>query len=195
LFVDQRGRLRTGLSDASTGTGLKSYNVWGDYNTNLDDNGFLKSSSATSGSALVRSDFPVGIPQPWPTNTAPAGWLKCNGAAFDKAKYPLLAVAYPSGTLPDLRGVFIRGWDDGRGLDAGRALLTYAADKLKKHHHSLLFGNGDGSGTPAVHELYRKNSATTYFAAGGGSGIYISEEGANETAPCNIAFNYIVRAA
>jgi len=66
------------------------------------------------------SALPVGVPVPWPAATAPGGWLKCNGAAFDKAKYPRLAVAYPSGKLPDLRGEFLRGWDDGRGVDPGR---------------------------------------------------------------------------
>ncbi|WP_249531349.1 phage tail protein [Escherichia coli] len=43
------------------------------------------------------------------------GWLKCNGAAFSSEKYPNLAKVYPTLKLPDLRGEFIRGWDDGRG--------------------------------------------------------------------------------
>ena len=141
------------------------------------------------------SALPVGVPISWPSAAPPTGWLKCNGATFDKVKYPKLATAYPSGSLPDLRGVFIRGWDDGRGLDSGRAILSYAADKMRKHTHALLFGNGDGVKTPAVHESYRKSSETTYFAHSGSSGVYLSEEGQNETAPCNTAFNYIVRAA
>uniref|UniRef100_UPI003F56E7D2 phage tail protein n=1 Tax=Siccibacter turicensis TaxID=357233 RepID=UPI003F56E7D2 len=69
------------------------------------------------------SALPVGVPVPWPSATLPAGWLKYNGAAFDKTRYPKLAAVYPSGVLPDLRGEFIRGWDDGRGVDAGRELL------------------------------------------------------------------------
>nr|WP_286037092.1 phage tail protein [Enterobacter roggenkampii] len=68
--------------------------------------------------------IPAGFPLPWPAATPPTGWLKCNGAAFDKAKYPKLAAVYSSGNLPDLRGEFLRGWDDGRGIDSGRALLT-----------------------------------------------------------------------
>ncbi|HEE0090235.1 TPA: tail fiber protein, partial [Citrobacter freundii] len=139
--------------------------------------------------------LPVGVPVPWPTAIPPAGFLKCNGAPFSLAQYPKLAVAYPSGILPDLRGVFIRGWDDGRGLDSGRAILSYAADKMRKHTHGFLFGNGDGTATPAVHEQSRKAAATTYYAVSGSSGVYITEEGQNETAPCNTAFNYIVRAA
>ncbi|RJT40508.1 phage tail protein [Rahnella woolbedingensis] len=140
-------------------------------------------------------DLPVGIPLPWPTATPPVGWLKCNGAAFDKAKYPKLATAYPSGNLPDLRGVFIRGWDDGRGIDTGREVLNYAQDKLRKHTHAFLFGSGDGQKVPAVNEEYRQGAANVYYAATGDSGLYITEEGQNETAPCNLAFNYIVRAA
>ncbi|HHR7388119.1 TPA: phage tail protein [Salmonella enterica subsp. enterica serovar Cotham] len=153
-------------------------------------NCFSKNLGLGEGSAL-----PVGVPVPWPTAIPPAGFLKCNGAPFSLAQYPKLAVAYPSGILPDLRGVFIRGWDDGRGLDSGRAILSYAADKMRKHTHGFLFGNGDGTATPAVHEQSRKAAATTYYAVSGSSGVYITEEGQNETAPCNTAFNYIVRAA
>ncbi|MBO8136451.1 tail fiber protein, partial [Dickeya fangzhongdai] len=46
----------------------------------------------------------AGIPLPWPQATPPAGWLKCNGQAFDKNAFPKLALAYPGGVLPDLRG-------------------------------------------------------------------------------------------
>ncbi|EKK0965597.1 phage tail protein, partial [Escherichia coli] len=70
------------------------------------------------------SALPVGVPVPWPSATPPTGWLKCNGAAFSAEEYPELAKVYPTNKLPDLRGEFIRGWDDGRGVDAGRQLLS-----------------------------------------------------------------------
>ncbi|EPB4725220.1 phage tail protein, partial [Escherichia coli] len=70
------------------------------------------------------SALPVGVPVPWPSATPPAGWLKCNGAPFTTSQYPKLATVYPSGVLPDLRGEFLRGWDDGRGVDVGRAILS-----------------------------------------------------------------------
>lgn len=86
---------------------------------------------------LLESDIdkfiPVGFPLPWPQATPPSGWLKCNGATFDKAKYPKLAAAYPGGTLPDLRGEFLRGWDDGRGVDAGRAIMTAQGFAFEDH--------------------------------------------------------------
>ncbi|WP_438410457.1 tail fiber protein [Escherichia coli] len=70
------------------------------------------------------SALPVGVPVPWPTATPPAGWLKCDGRAFTKEQYPVLARVYPTLRLPDLRGEFIRGWDDGRKVDTGRSLLS-----------------------------------------------------------------------
>ncbi len=70
------------------------------------------------------SALPVGVPVPWPSVTPPTGWLKCNGAAFSAEEYPELAKVYPTNKLPDLRGEFIRGWDDGRGIDSGRTLLS-----------------------------------------------------------------------
>ncbi|MEI1531002.1 tail fiber protein, partial [Escherichia coli] len=48
----------------------------------------------------------------------------CDGRAFTKEQYPVLARVYPTLRLPDLRGEFIRGWDDGRKVDTGRSLLS-----------------------------------------------------------------------
>ena len=88
------------------------------------------------------SALPVGVPVPWPSATPPTGWLKCNGAAFSAEEYPELAKAYPTNKLPDLRGEFIRGWDDGRGVDAGRALLSLQNDSFKAHRHESFFYAG-----------------------------------------------------
>ncbi|EMC6740080.1 phage tail protein, partial [Escherichia coli] len=144
------------------------------------------------------SALPVGVPVPWPSATPPTGWLKCNGAAFSAVEYPKLAKAYPTNKLPDLRGEFIRGWDDGRGIDTGRALLNIQSDDIKKFELKY-FGPGGGPGT-----------ATVFALQNGVSGIYttgINQEGGSttanafqipgglETRPRNIAFNYIVRAA
>lgn len=140
--------------------------------------------------AIVREDAPVGIPQPWPLVTAPLGWLICNGATFDKAMYPYLASAYPSGKLPDLRGEFIRGWDNGRGVDPGRSLLAWQDDMIKKHSHTLgTYKSVDaGIKMPVTAGAELSNS-------GVGGAMYTGEAGSSETRPSNIAFNYIVRAA
>ncbi|SRY11998.1 variable tail fiber protein [Escherichia coli] len=88
------------------------------------------------------SALPVGVPVPWPSATPPTGWLKCNGAAFSAEEYPELAKAYPTNKLPDLRGEFIRGWDDGRGVDAGRVLLSLQDDSFEAHRHESFFYAG-----------------------------------------------------
>ena len=81
-----------------------------------------KKANATDFNAL--HDLFIGVPIPYPSYAVPTGCLVMNGQRFDKARYPKLAQKYPSGELPDLRGEFIRGWDIGRGVDVGRALLS-----------------------------------------------------------------------
>lgn len=132
------------------------------------------------------SALPVGVPVPWPSATPPTGWLKCNGAAFTASQYPKLALAYPALRLPDLRGEFIRGWDDGRGVDSGRVLLTSQGGSIESHAHNY-------SGTQSVTNG-NVWSNTTGDGTRGFSGN-TSSYGGSETRPRNIAFNYIVRAA
>ena len=154
------------------------------------------------------SALPVGVPVPWPSATPPTGWLKCNGAAFDKVKYPHLATAYPSGKLPDLRGEFIRGWDDGRGIDAGRALLSIQTGMLEKHRHIVVANNGyDSKEEWELATIFRRayTQGRGLDAADAGGTLIpsptlhtrgsIGNTGGSETRPRNIAFNYIVRAA
>ncbi|EFB6598407.1 tail fiber protein [Escherichia coli] len=152
------------------------------------------------------SALPVGVPVPWPSATPPTGWLKCNGAAFSAEEYPELAKAYPTNKLPDLRGEFIRGWDDGRNVDAGRALLSQQGDAMQKISGTVADNamgvSASGSGAMTITGA----SGTTYYASAAASSSYIYYKTigidsslvartANENRPRNIAFNYIVRAA
>ncbi|EPZ8003485.1 TPA: tail fiber protein [Escherichia coli] len=138
------------------------------------------------------SALPVGVPVPWPLETPPTGWLKCNGAAFSSEKYPNLAKVYPTNKLPDLRGEFIRGWDDGRGVDNGRALLS----SQEATNFSQRAGNiGDGAGHAInFHDGIVGNqpgfSRFNFTSNSVGDGINFVA-----VRPRNIAFNYIVRAA
>ena len=137
------------------------------------------------------SALPVGVPVPWPSATPPTGWLKCNGAAFSAEEYPELAKVYPTNKLPDLRGEFIRGWDDGRGVDPGRLILSSQLHMLASHSHTLV--SWPSSGNPASH-------GGAQDANGGNGQAYQSNSpvlpsGGTETRPRNVAFNYIVRAA
>lgn len=142
--------------------------------------------------ADIDTYIPVGFPLPWPQATAPDGWLKCNGAPFDKVKYPKLAVAYPSGNLPDLRAEFIRGWDDGRGADSGRSVLT-AQDatwiqpniETNAATSGIVLGNGEAEFNIGV--MGAVTSMSNIGNKGPRNRWYVR--------PRNMAFNYIVRAA
>ncbi|MEB7239061.1 tail fiber protein [Escherichia coli] len=158
------------------------------------------------------SALPVGVPVPWPSATPPTGWLKCNGAAFSAVEYPKLAKAYPTNKLPDLRGEFIRGWDDGRGVDSGRSLLSAQNSLSFDHRHFLPTAYGSG-GDGLMSAVFKDdNSAMSYYPAGTNeynsspsSGTILqtysarntdgSDKFGNESRPRNISFNYIVRAA
>ena len=149
------------------------------------------------------SALPVGVPVPWPSATPPTGWLKCNGAAFSAEEYPELAKVYPTNKLPDLRGEFIRGWDDGRGVDAGRQLLSSQGDAIRNIEG---FANGGiGMSFDAIGGAFydagprsaRMPNNTTIIDKTDDLGFDASRvvPTANENRPRNIAFNYIVRAA
>ena len=148
------------------------------------------------------SALPVGVPVPWPTATAPTGWLKCNGAAFTAAQYPKLAVAYPSLVLPDLRGEFIRGLDDSRGVDSGRVLLSSQGDAIRNITGQFGFvSNGFATVATGVFSLLALATTGQTVQTQSNSYAKVSMDAsaqvptATENRPRNIAFNYIVRAA
>ncbi|EFG2026647.1 phage tail protein [Escherichia coli] len=99
----------------------------------------------------------IGIPFFWPLaampNTVMDEWsdmvfLKPNGASFSAATYPKLAKVWPGLVIPDMRGEFPRIWDDGRGVDSGRALLSYQGDASRNITGS--FGGTTNNGTCSV---------------------------------------------
>ncbi|MDE9448179.1 tail fiber protein, partial [Xenorhabdus bovienii] len=87
---------------------------------------------------------PVGVPLPYPHRHTPAGYLSCTGREFDKSLYPRLAEVYPNGRTPDLRGEFIRGWDDSRGIDPGRECGTWQGDAIRNIMGDVSFGGDYG---------------------------------------------------
>lgn len=176
-----------------TNKGVADWNVSNlltDKNTVTDRNGCIRTLNSNE-----LSDYPVGAPIPWPQATPPAGYLVCNGQSFNKASYPLLAKAYPSGVLDDLRAEFIRGLDAGRGIDVGRAVRSSQSDMYKSHKHMR---NSEGFEESAnvgadggFMGNYPGNSSNSYIR----KYREVEASGGNETRPRNIAFLYIVRAA
>ncbi|ECI5744753.1 phage tail protein [Salmonella enterica] len=129
---------------------------------------------------------PVGAAIAWPSDNIPAGYALMQGQSFDKSAYPLLAIAYPSGVIPDMRGWTIKGKPA-----SGRAVLSQEMDGNKRHSHSARaqdtdlgtkntssfdYGSkGSDSGGNHAHEFgsyvnsYWGDSNHTSFLAGGGA--------------------------
>lgn len=149
--------------------------------------------------------------------TAPAGWLKANGAAVSRTAYAALFAAigttYGAGdgrstfNLPDLRGEFIRGWDDGRGVDTGHLFGSAQADAMRQHYHGIGYispNNDDGAfvvrnwttaeqqnlqfingnGNSAIRTLSASSNLSTTNAI---------DEAAGETRPRNVALLAIIK--
>lgn len=147
----------------------------------------------------------IGIPFFWPSATMPnivmPEWadmvfLKFNGATFSGTTYPKLALVIPSLKLVEARGEFLRIWDDGRGVDAGRTLLSAQADQNAAHSHNLLLSAGTaGSGNVVGIDGSLNGVYTTAILQPDGSGLTaIATTGGNESRPRNVAFNFLVRA-
>ncbi len=143
--------------------------------------------SGTSGVPPTALPFLVGQVCFFAMETAPSGFLVCDGASVSRTVYAELFDAMGTlhgagnGTttfnLPDLRGEFIRGLDLGRGIDAGRILGSYQADELRSHNHTFNFPNiTNNSGGGGIDD------------AGGGGAVYNTNySGGSETRPRNVA--------
>jgi|SRR6056300_590165 len=165
------------------------------------------------GGSIISKDGIVGQVVYFARNTAPEGWLKCNGATISRTTYAELfnAIGTTFGAgdgestfqLPDLRGEFIRGWDDGRGIDSGRAFgvsqgdstklpnTSFTTDNPGNHNHNTLSGVGSfgdqtkaGDGPTAIWARGGGNSVTS---SGGSHTHTITGGGDPETRPKNVS--------
>lgn len=98
--------------------------------------------------------YPVGAPIPWPSDSVPAGFALMEGQTFDTGAYPKLAIAYPTGTIPDMRGQTIKG------KPSGRAVLSAEADGIKSHTHGASASTTALSGTTNGTDLGTKTVST-----------------------------------
>ncbi|ECC9364131.1 phage tail protein [Salmonella enterica subsp. salamae] len=111
---------------------------------------------------------PVGAPIAWPSDATPAGYALMQGQAFDKNVYPLLAIAYPSGVIPDMRGWTIKGKPA-----SGRAVLSQEMDGNKSHSHSARALDTDlGTKGTSSFDYGTKSSNTTGGHNHSAGGIY-----------------------
>lgn len=193
-------------------------------------NGFLILDA--TGVVAETGNIPAGAVQAFAMSTVPAGWLECNGAAISRTTYAVLFSAigttYGAGdgattfNLPDLRGYFVRGWDNGRGIDTGRVFgsaqatanlaHTHAAGTLimPNHGHPYAVNRSDGNTTTTTGRFALRNSNMTtvpaytgapgseYTQLIGGSGTLpitgaTASDGATESRPVNLAMLYCIK--
>lgn len=137
---------------------------------------------------------PVGSILMWPVVTVPSGWLECNGAAISRTTYDdlfgVIGSNYGAGNgtttfnLPDLRGEFIRGWDNTKGTDGGRTLGSFQTQQIQSHFHTVpLLNISVGAGGPSQQVL----------SAGSITNINTGSTGGTETRPRNIALMFIIK--
>jgi len=141
-------------------------------------------------------DFWIGVPIPWYQETPPPGFIELNGAAISRTTYSKLFARYGTRfgagngsttfNLPDLRGEFIRGWDNGRGVDPGRQFGSWQEDEFKEHTHNVYTASWSNQ------DIVKEALGTADLRCGWRSG-YIAATGGPETRPRNVAFMYITR--
>ncbi|HEV2364031.1 MAG TPA: tail fiber protein [Caulobacteraceae bacterium] len=155
---------------------------------------------------------PSGSITPFAGTIAPAGWLFCNGSAVSRTTYAALfgvcSTTYGAGdgsttfNVPDLRGVFVRGLDSGRGFDAGRALGNLQQGQVQAHKHISSIGDGGypygGGGSGAVGLAGSDTDQGRDYTNDGTNDVSYGNPNAagvvgTETRPINVALNYIIK--
>lgn len=145
---------------------------------------------------------PPGMVSAFAMSAAPSGWMKANGAAVSRTAYAKLfaeiGTTFGAGdgfntfNLPDLRGEFIRGWDDARGIDGQRVLGSHQGESIKSHFHGIQKAGWDNSGN------HNSSSGSPMRLAAGDDGSYNNWElelsyGGAETRPRNRALLYCIK--
>ncbi|HCX5960947.1 TPA: tail fiber protein, partial [Escherichia coli] len=110
--------------------------------------------------AIAAESCPVGMPIPWPSDSVPSGYALMTGQTFNKTSYPKLAIAYPSGVIPDMRGWIIKGKPS-----SGRAILSTELDGVKSHNHTGSISSTD-LGTKSVSSIDLGTKNTQSFNHG-----------------------------
>lgn len=161
---------------------------------------------SNGGVTVVNEQLPVGTVAMWGTSNPPTNWLEMNGQST--AGYSELASLYGS-NLPDLRGQFVRGWDNGSGVDNGRSLLSNQVDQIQN-----ITGIISAPGYVNTSVGYSLNGTGAFQPYGGLTSIDKIDGGADqgsiyravrfdasnvaragaETRPVNVSLMYIVKA-
>lgn len=224
-------QINTPFSDIATAlTGSMPRNGAAAMTANLPMGGFKVTGSADASAstdlvpkgqmdtAIAGALLPAGVVVPYASASVPSGWLLCNGQAVSRATYAALfaVVATTFGTgdgsttfnVPELRGEFIRGLDNARGVDTGRVLGSAQASGIAAHNHTATsvvtdpghthttsFGAGV-VGTSSGGNLAANTSgspATGSNTTGITVATTVNNSTGTETRPRNVAFPFIIK--
>ncbi|WP_449439567.1 phage tail-collar fiber domain-containing protein [Pseudomonas migulae] len=150
------------------------------------------------------SALPIGALVAFPKAAVTPGFLELDGSLQSAATYPdlfaYLGTTFNTGgegagyfRLPESRGEFLRGWDHGRGVDAGRALGSYQADEFKKHRHPQYEYDSGGNATPIPDGSFAYD-LNANITVGYDRTALIGYAGGNETRPRNVAVMWCIKA-
>lgn len=147
-----------------------------------------------SGTIGVNSS-PTGTVIWFAANTAPTGYLKANGANVSRTTYAslfaVIGTTFGAGDgsttfgLPDLRGEFIRGWDDGRGVDSGRVFGSAQSDEFESHNHNMT--RSFNVSNTAIGAWSDTNPTNGSLPESGSQASTAFDQGGTETRPRNVA--------
>lgn len=140
---------------------------------------------------------PTGAVMMFCSVAIPNGWKECNGSSLDKTQpenldlFNLLQYTFGGSgnnfSLPDLRGLFVRGWDNERGFDPNRTLGSFQDEAFKSHTHTFMWGQNSAGA------LIAGNSVQTYSSKVDIAGDHIESTGGTETRPKNMALIYCIK--
>lgn len=166
----------------------------------LEDRAEARRNMDVFSAAQTREMAPAGLVGHFARNSAPTGWLKANGAEISRAAYAELFAAigttfgagngFTTFNLPDMRGEFIRGWDDSRGVDGGRALGSRQSGEIQQHSHgasSASAGAHSHSGTAQSGGTH--NHSATTGAAGAHTHAAATREAGSHSHTQRLAVN------
>ena len=170
----------------------------------LEANGFVEFAPQFAASILAEAS-PAGAIAAFGSSDPPNGWLECDGAQVSRGLYADLFAGIGTGFgngdgattfhLPDLRGEFLRGWDNGRGINAGRAFGSSELDQLQGHNHWTVTANTGGSSAQYLNTTtngvgYIGTVLATDIA---GDGVNGAPRVGTETRPRNVALMFCIK--
>ena len=164
----------------------------------------------------IANGVPAGSVMSYASTTPPSGYLECNGAAVSRSTYATLfsaisttwGVGDGSSTfnLPDLRGQFVRGWDNSAGVDSGRSFASSQTDQNKQHTHSVTDPGHQHTTSITNHKVFPGDGSTSISYGGAGSypattftmsdattGISLANQGGTEVRVKNYALMYVIK--